>query len=216
MYKIITLLIAFAFVVSCKEETKPSTPLTETEKTTTTQEATTEAEKAEANIVVTTEDLTLAQEQFLSITIAYFKNCKANSADRNDCRSNITKMISEFYQISDFNDAKGEHVMYDSIYPTISKSDAWTKLGNANDQEVLQKAQEAANNGKATIAIDISESYGQVAMITPGKLTTSNSWKLEVPNATALVDYDAEKSFMNKPLSYAFKSTENIVLFSKK
>ncbi|MBC8755837.1 hypothetical protein H2O64_14260 [Kordia sp. YSTF-M3] len=214
MYRIIMLLVVFVFVISCKEEAKSST----TTKTTSTKTTPTETTKENEWSVTAVKkaEMSSNKEQLLSTTIAYFKNCKENSTNRNDCRNSITKMIAEFYKISDFKNDKGEYVVYDSIQSIVKKSDNWTKLGNASNQESLVKAQAAANNGNATIAIDISESYGQVAMIIPGDLTNSGSWKLQVPNTAALVNYDAKKSFTNKPLSYAFKSTENIVLFSKK
>ncbi|WP_046756838.1 hypothetical protein [Kordia jejudonensis] len=201
MNRIIILILTFICVVSCKNDTKPEKSTTKTEKATTTETANAK--------------LSVDKEQFLATTIAYFKNCKANATDRNDCRNSITKMISEFYTIDDFKNTNGDYILYDSIQSIVRRSENWIQLGNANDQEALNKAQEAANNGNATIAIDVSELYGQVAMITPGKLTNSGSWKLKVPNTTALVNYDASKSFMNKSLAYAFKSTENIILFSK-
>jgi len=212
MYRIILLLVAFVFVISCKEEKKASTSTTAAEKsiTKTTEESTTTTPKDEEVVLSTDKD------ELLSITIAYFKNCKKASTSRNDCRNNSTKMIAEFYNITDFKNTNGDYVIFDSIQPMVNKSDNWIKLGKASSQEVLTKAQEAANNGNATIAIDVSESYGEVAMIIPGNLTNSLSWKLNVPNTAMLVNYDAEKSFMNQPLSYAFKSTENIVLFTKK
>jgi len=201
MKKIIIIVLAFISVISCKQDAKSEKSNTKTEKATTTESSDVK--------------LSVDKEQLLSTTIAYFKNCKETEVNRNDCRNSITKMISEFYGVSDFKNAQGNYVIYDSIQPIIKKSDTWVKLGKANDQKVLEKAQEAANNGKATIAIDVSESYGQIAMIISGKLTNSGSWKLKVPNTAALINYDATKSFMNKSLSYAFKSTENIILFSK-
>lgn len=209
MYRIIMLLVALVFVVSCKEEAK-------SEKASKTTSTVTKTDKKPSVAAEKKVEMTSDKEQLLSTTIAYFKNCKENSTNRNDCRNSITKMISEFYKISDFKNSAGDYVIYDSIQSIVKKSDRWTKLGKASNQEALTKAQEAANNGNATIAIDISEAYGQVAMIIPGNLTNSGSWKLKVPNTAALVNYNAEKSFTNKPLSYAFKSTENIVLFSKK
>jgi len=199
MQRIITFICALVLVVSCKNDSK-------SEKGKTSNETTTKVEEVK---------LSTSQDQFLSTTIAYFKQCKAESTNRNDCRNSITKMITEFYNIGDFRAKDGGFVIYDSIQPIIKRSNDWTRLGNANDQEALSKAQQAANNGKATIAVDLSQTYGQVAMIIPGKLTKSGSWKLNVPNAAALVNYNAEKSFMNKSLSYAFKSAKNIVLFSK-
>jgi len=207
MYRIIILLVAFTVVISCKEEAKSEKSITSTEVTT-----------GKKPSVATEKEvkMTSDKEQLLATTIAYFKNCKENSTSRNDCRNSITKMISEFYNVTDFKNAKGDYVVYDSIQSIVKKSNNWMKLGNASNQKTLEKAQEAANNGNATIAIDVSETYGQVAMIIPGKLTNSGAWKLKVPNTATLVNYDAKKSFTNKPLSYAFKSTENIVLYSKK
>jgi len=200
MQRIIALVLTFVVVVACKNDAKSGKDQPSNEATTTVEDA----------------KLSTQQDQFLSTTIAYFKQCKAEATDRNDCRNSITKMITEFYNIGDFRAKDGGFVVYDSIQPIVKQSNDWTKLGAANDQEALNKAQKAANAGKATIAIDISQTYGQVAMIIPGKLTTSGSWKLKVPNAAALVNYDASKSFMNKSLSYAFKSAENIVLYRKK
>jgi hypothetical protein len=197
MQRIFTLVFAVLLIVSCKSETKSEKQST----------ATTKVEDVK---------LSTDQEQLLATTIAYFKQCKAESTNRNDCRNSITEMISDFYKIDDFKNASGVYEIYDSIQPIVKRSNAWTKLGNASDQEVLNKAQQAANAGNATIAIDVSQTYGQVAMIIPGKLTKSGSWKLQVPNTAALVNYSADKSFMNKSLSYAFKSTENIILYSKK
>lgn len=202
MQKIVTLIAAVLLLVACKNDTK-------SKKSTSQKETPAKAETKEVTLPTN-------QEQFLSTTIAYFKQCKAESTNRNDCRNSITKMITEFYNIGDFRAKDGGFVIYDSIQPIVKRSNDWVKLGAASNQEVLDKAQQAANKGKATLAIDVSETYGQVAMIIPGKLTKSGSWNLQVPNAAALVNYDAEKSFMDKSLAYAFKSAENIVLYSKK
>lgn len=202
MQKIVTLIAAVLLLVACKNDTK-------SKKSTSQKEAPAKTETKEVTLPTN-------QEQFLSTTIAYFKQCKAESTNRNDCRNSITKMITEFYNIGDFRAKDGGFVVYDSIQPIVKRSNDWVKLGAASNQEVLDKAQQAANEGKATLAIDVSETYGQVAMIIPGKLTKSGSWNLQVPNAAALVNYDAEKSFMDKSLAYAFKSAENIVLFSKR
>ncbi|KAB8154149.1 hypothetical protein EZY14_006850 [Kordia sp. TARA_039_SRF] len=202
MQKIVTLIAAVLLLVACKNDTK-------SKKSTSQKETPAKAETKEVTLPTN-------QEQFLLTTIAYFKQCKAESTNRNDCRNSITKMITEFYNIGDFRAKDGGFVIYDSIQPIVKRSNDWVKLGAASNQEVLDKAQQAANEGKATLAIDVSETYGQVAMIIPGKLTKSGSWNLQVPNAAALVNYDAEKSFMDKSLAYAFKSAENIVLYSKK
>ncbi|MEM6686473.1 MAG: hypothetical protein AAF617_11885 [Bacteroidota bacterium] len=206
MQRIIILVLAFVCIVAC-ENAKNSDKNNPSKNTSTTK-----------NTITTIEAVKLAtdQQQFLSTTIAYFKKCKADAKDRNDCRNSITKMITEFYNIGDFRAKDGGFVIYDSIQPIVKRSNDWMQLGSANNQEVLNKAQQAANDGKATLAIDISQTYGQIAMIIPGKLTTSGTWKLQVPNAAALVNYDASKSFMDKSLSYAFKSTENIIIFTKK
>ncbi|PTX61001.1 hypothetical protein C8N46_105157 [Kordia periserrulae] len=202
MQKTITLIAAVLLLVACKNDKK-------TEKSTSQKDTSTKVE-TKKEVALSTQ-----QEQFLATTIAYFKQCKAESTNRNDCRNSISKMITEFYNIGDFRAKDGGFVIYDSIQPIVKKSNDWVKLGAASNQEVLEKAQQAANEGKATLAIDVSETYGQVAMIIPGKLTKSASWELQVPNAAALVNYDAKKSFMEKSLSYAFKSAENIVIYSK-
>ncbi len=178
-----------------------------------------EAEKTKEKIASTTSEnkTTLSNEAeiFLGKAIVSFKDCKASAEKRMDCRNSITKMVSEFYTIDDFKNDKGNFVIYDSIQPIVKRSSDWKRLGSALDQEVLSKAQENANNGKATIAIDTSETYGLVVMVVPGETRKSNAWSLNTPNAAALVNYNPEMSFFNKALSYAFKSPKNVVLFSK-
>ncbi|AXG67863.1 hypothetical protein KORDIASMS9_00045 [Kordia sp. SMS9] len=200
MQRILSIISVLLLIVSCKNDSK-------SEK---------EASKSGKITKVVEVNLSTDQEQFLATTIAYFKQCKAEATNRNDCRNSITEMISEFYSLDDFKNENDQYKVYDSIQAIVKRSNSWTKLGKASNQEVLIKAQSAANNGNATIAIDMSETYGQVAMIIPGKLSKSGAWKLEVPNAAALVNYNADKSFTEKSLSYAFKSTENIVLFTRK
>lgn len=206
MYKVTTILFVLLLLVSCKQEAKQETPKvtnqeTVTAKSTKEQNAMTKAQASDAI-------------EKLEAAIEAFMECKKNAENRTDCRNSISKLISEFYNISDFKNSDGDYVIYDSIQPIV-KNGNWTRIGNAADQAVLESAQQLANSGKATIAIDETETYGQVAMIIPGKLTNSGSWKLKVPNTVVLVNYDAERSFHNKALSYAFKSTDGVVLYSK-
>lgn len=164
---------------------------------------------------------TLSQEEIqkrisnLDLVVANFKACKAVAIERNDCRNSITKLISEFYNVSDFKIAEDDYIIYDSIQPIIKRSSKWETLGSANNQDVLNKAQDLANKGYATIAIDTTQTYGQVVMIIPGETTLSTSWNLKAPNTVTLTNYNAIKSFYNKSLAYAYKYPEKIKLFSK-
>ncbi|PCH88115.1 MAG: hypothetical protein COB88_04355 [Flavobacteriales bacterium] len=93
-----------------------------------------------------------------------FISCRDASTSRNDCRHWISKLICEYHGISDFNNGE-KYVVFDSIRPIIERSDFWTRIGSGSDASVLSKAQENANNGLATLAIDVSQSYGMVVLV---------------------------------------------------
>jgi len=121
----------------------------------------------------------------------------------------------EFNGIDDFK-VDGEYVIYDSIRPIIEISSVWSKLGSGADASVLSKAQENANNGVPTVAIDVSQSYGLVVLILPGEAKKASKWDGNlVPNAACFTHVKSSTPFINKSVAYAFRTSENIVFYSR-
>jgi len=98
----------------------------------------------------------------------------------------------------------------------VLQSDAWSALGDADDQGVLDEAQKLANAGKCVLAISTQSGNGNVAWILPGKQTKSNSWGVKCPNSATFIPKPAKLSYVGKTLNYAWKSPDGIVLYARK
>lgn len=155
--------------------------------------------------------------------IEEFKSCKSTAGKKHICKEFTAKAICKYYNISDFQnqgdyDESGlnEFIDYDDIFNKVEESSEWIKLGSASDQDVLGNAQENANSGIATIAIDVSKKNKTVVLIVKGKQIRSNSWGVNCPMSAALNPSKPSKSFVGKTLNYSFAKPENIVLYTKK
>jgi hypothetical protein len=143
-----------------------------------------------------------------------FIDCKSSAEeDRNLCRNEITKVISEIYSLSEFKNADQEYLIYDSIQPIISKSKKWENIGLATNPETLDEALAHTNNGGLSLIIDTSESYGHVVMVIAGKAKYSGSWEMNLPDVLSLLNFQADKSFYDKSLSYAFKKSDDLRVY---
>ncbi len=145
-----------------------------------------------------------------------FNYCRDNAETDFTCKFYIAKAICEYYGIEDFK--KGEtFIDFEKIHASVDESDAWIKLGEATDQDVLEKAQVAANSGKATIAVNINDTYGHVVLIVKGKLTKAHNWKgLMAPNCASFFMVKNMEPFVNKSMGYAFATPESVYLYTKK
>lgn len=143
-----------------------------------------------------------------------FVDCKSTAEeDRSLCRNEITKVISEIYSLSEFKNANHEYLIYDSIQPIIRRSKEWENIGLATNPETLNEALAHTNNGGLSLVIDTSESYGHVVMIIAGKAKYSGSWEMNLPDVLSLLNYQADKSFYDKSLSYAFKKSDDLHVY---
>jgi hypothetical protein len=151
------------------------------------------------------------QQKYMETALQKFTGCQLPLDG--GCRGALAQALDQIYSVKDFNaDSK-------SATPAeIGRKAAaeWEHLGAASDQEALKKAQAAANCGRATVAVMSSETGGHVAIILPGPLTTSNGWKLQVPNSASFFTHNPSKSFSGKPLSYSFPKADGVELYAKK
>ena len=170
-------------------------------------------EKTENELTATSSGL--SEEKVYDDIVQGFIDCKSNATERSHCRNGITKIISERYNLSEFKNSEGEYVIYDSIQPIIKRSEQWQNIGLATKQKNLNKALEHTNNGGLSLIIDTANSYGHVVMLVPSEAVVSGSWGLKLPNVISLLNSQADKSFNDKPLSFAFKKSDDLHVFIK-
>lgn len=150
----------------------------------------------------------------LEIVKDEFVDCKEGSNAPGDCKTFVSKAICGYYQVDDFL-TEDNYIEYDKIYETVEQV-GWKKLGKANDQEVLNEALANANNGIATVALEVDGDHSKsVAIITKGEAVKSNGWGLKCPPCAVFFPNRPAKSFTNKTLNYAFSNPEDIVIYSK-
>ena len=162
----------------------------------------------DGNITLSDESLNILDE-----IIESYYDCKENETEDRECNRFTSEAICRFYEIDDFM-KDGEYISYRDIRDVVTLRGNWEPIGLADSQENLDKAQNNANNAKATIAFDPNKS-NHVAIIIPGQQLKSNSWGLEVPNSASFFVHKPE-AYVNKVLSYSFRSPEGIILYTKK
>lgn len=209
MKNFLFVVLLIALVVSCKNDPKQ----TSTERTPDHIESSIEKdnedkenrEKTSGNSSVRT-DTDFAKE------VENFITCKKAETKRNDCRNSITKVISQTFGLTEFNDSKLGYVVYDSIRPIAERSRNWLQLGTIT-QETIDQALTHVNRGGLALIIDTKEIYGHVVMILPGEAEKSLSWDMKLPKVLSLTNYKPEKSFSDKSLSYAMKKSDDLKIF---
>lgn len=146
---------------------------------------------------------------------ADYYSCKESESDEHECNTFTAEAICRFYEIDDFKNGDGSYVSYREIKDLVTlNGGAWEAVGVATSQADLDRAQADANNGRATIAFDPTQSH-HVAIILPGKQQLSNSWGLEAPNSASYFIHKDE-CYYDKALSYSYRSPEGIILYAKK
>lgn len=141
-----------------------------------------------------------------------FIDCKATTEDKHGCKEYVAMLIDAQYGISDF-DMGDSYLPYDELIGVINSSDKWVNIGFANDQDVLAKAQEYSNDGRAVLVMNPDKPG--IAIIMPGELTHSSGWELDVPNCAFLHMKKPEKSFLDNTLAYAFGKAKGLMVYAR-
>jgi hypothetical protein len=145
---------------------------------------------------------------------AEFIECKASAKEKHSCKSYPTKSIAAVYKIDEFKDGEGNFIAYDEVLDAIDASGYWGLLGDANDQAVLDEAQALANEGIAVVAIHGKKKT--LALIISGNQEPSSSWgNLNCPNSACLFMNNPDGSYIDKKLSYAWKSPKKIKIYAR-
>jgi len=126
------------------------------------------------------------------------------------CRAALAQALDHVYGVNFGSLTPGE------ITKRVAGDANWSHLGSASDQSALKSAQDNANCGKAVVAVLASDTGGHVAIILPGSLSHSGSWKLDVPNSASFFTQNPSKSFAGKSLAYSFPKADGVELYARK
>jgi hypothetical protein len=143
----------------------------------------------------------------LETSLAEFLKC--GSANNAACAGFSAKALNTIYKVNDFySTPSGRYMTVNEIAQFLKNTSTWTSLGKPYDQKILETAQQYANTKKAVVAVyQNAQGIGHVVVITPGVLSSSGSWGLNVPNVASFLSTDPGKSFIDKALSFAFAKT---------
>ena len=150
-------------------------------------------------------------QQDLNSTLKTFMTCDHNDDKSiNTCHRFIGQALKNVYQINDFySENLKRYLVVSEIGQFLDKNEQWKLLGKCYDQKTLTKAQNLANSGQAVVAVYINDDgLGHLSIILPGKLKTSGTWGLKVPNTSSFFSFKPENSYINKGLSYAFMRSQ--------
>ncbi|MFT6715479.1 MAG: hypothetical protein ACJA0Q_000106 [Saprospiraceae bacterium] len=149
-------------------------------------------------------DLVESQSEFIQ--------CKNETTENHACKSYVAIAFAKYYGYEMKGDG-GLFLPYDEILDFVKVSSDWTEIGLASDQSVLIEAQENANNGIGTVALNTKGSK-TVAIVIEGKLSHSNSLGLDCPNVVVFRPSKFDKSFVGKGINYAWSDLSNVKIYS--
>jgi hypothetical protein len=144
-----------------------------------------------------------------------FVECGKASSGAQECDRFIAEALRVSYCVEDFSSAVkgGGTPRANEVAAWIETSDAWELLGEAADPVALRRAQAAANSRLATVAVRTDDPDGHIALILPGEPAASHAWGRLVPNSASYFSHDPERSYVGKPLSYAFRTPTGVRLY---
>lgn len=158
-------------------------------------------------------DYSAEQQKHMDAAIQKFAACPLPVDD--SCRGALAEALEYVYSVKDFG-AAPKYMTPAEIEKKVASDSNWEHVGSASDQNALKTAQSGANCGKAVIAVLASDTGGHVAIILPGSLAHSGTWKLDVPSSASFFTHNPLKSFAGKPLSYSFPNPQNIEIYARK
>lgn len=156
-------------------------------------------------------------EKVLKNRLSEFLSCKDQTDDASPCNRFIGKALADVYGVDDFRDpsTKDQYLSANLIDAYLSVSKDWVALGTADQQQALNEAAAAANAGRPVVAVIPHEKHGHIALVLPGELTYSPSWKLNVPNSASFFLGNPAQSYVSEKLSKAFSSPADVKLFGR-
>mgnify|MGYP003978326243 CR=1 FL=1 len=154
-------------------------------------------------------------EDALAAMLSEFQDCSTPVESGNPCNTVTARAVAAVYGIDDFSAGTDGAMSIREMIAEVKSSGGWSDLGTADKQEALNAAQEAANTGRAVVAVLEEEPVGHVALILPGKLAPSGKWGAQVPNSASFFPKTPGRSYVGKTLAYAFKTKAMVRLYAK-
>lgn len=145
--------------------------------------------------------------------LSSFKDCRAASDNRADCKEYLAKAVCEYYGIKDLMDGSN-YLDYDKISAKLEELDSWQKVGSFNEENIQMAIEQLNGFDKPVLIFNKNDSYVHVVALTPnGSIIKSRKWgNISVP---ACVSYfptknRAPKSFIKNGINYAFGSADGL------
>jgi len=151
------------------------------------------------------------------------KQCTAPVDDLAACNRFVGRALEILYKNSDFKNGSQYFLANDIAngLSTPGNIPGWTRLGEATDQSVLDKAQALANEGAQVVAVKPAPKAGHVVLILPGSTEQFNlpgfSWgSLRAPNSASFFLNKPDRVFIGCPLSATWRAPAGVIVYSKK
>ncbi|MAW64815.1 MAG: hypothetical protein CMD18_01310 [Flavobacteriales bacterium] len=145
-----------------------------------------------------------------------FNSCKINKTGNGKCKKYLAKAVCEYYDINDLKEGN-DYIAYDEIPKRLKELESWENIGAFNEKNVLSALDCLNNSEKPVLIYNTGDSYVHVVALKPdGKLFKSGKWgNISVPSC---VSYFTKRndSFTEKGINYAFKSANDLTIWTKK
>ena len=159
-----------------------------------------------------------AWKQHVEWTLNQQLACHEAVDDVSPCNRFVGRALERVWGYKDFVRGSEYLLANDIVSQVLVMGDKWVEIGRANEQESLDASAQWANKGHAVIALSPGAPYGHVALVLPGPLSASAGWALKVPNSASFLFKRPEKSYVGKPLSFAFgpEKKQDVKLYYRK
>ena len=203
MKKIITLITLGVLFIAC-ESSSSNTNEEETNKNDEVKGYVTSDKKIVGNINAFEENL------------AEFNSCKQTTSANGQCKEYIAKAVCEYYGIEDLKD-RGNYIDYDKIPKKLEELESWENIGKFDEENIKTALEKLNNFGKPVLIFNEDNSYVHVVALKPnGNSVKSGKWgNISVPTCISYFPRRND-SFTEKGLNYAFKSADDLTIWTKK
>ncbi|MBI34068.1 MAG: hypothetical protein CMP67_01725 [Flavobacteriales bacterium] len=148
--------------------------------------------------------------------LAAFNACKESTPGNGKCKEFLAKAVCEYYAIDDLKEG-GNYVDYDKIPTKLKELESWENLGDFDEKNITTALEKLNNFGKPVLIFNEDASYVHVVALTPnGKSMKSGKWGgISVPSCISYFP-KRKDSFTEKGVNYAFKSADDLTIWTKK
>jgi len=165
--------------------------------------------------------------------LSAIQKCTTAIDDRTACNVFLGRALELLFNNTDFKTGGGGFMLANDIASGLENTAAsmgWSKIGMATDQGALDRAQAAANSGKAVVAAKKGHDShaGHVVLIIPGTAqrydfddtvkgnAVAFRWgTLVAPNSASFFLDRPDKFFIGCPLSATWQAPDGVGLYSK-